>query len=265
MIKLLLPLFCLTILYGCSTKEITPQGYHPLSAAELNEEENFELCPDQAYSSCNHQFVLKKIGNTVINGDPAPTPTLKINLETDSISGYAHPYYYSAFMVKNGRKIKFKLIEFHKGKELSSYSITPQFQKMIETTRSYKLDGDNLYLFDAAGKELAEFISKSQSKLEYEWEGYCNALRSDSEGIIEKFQNGLTLGQAKSKMRTDQAINREFANNLFQKVSSTPFEEWEQIPDELADECMLGFLPPDIKMIPAFDREKNTLKNKLID
>lgn len=119
MTKLFIPLLCFTTLLGCSTKDTELlQAYQPLTAAELTEEENYELCSDSAYSLCNHLFQLKKLGSLMVDTNQAPAPTIGVDIGSESIMGYAHPYHYTASMIRDGRKVHFNSINFHKVKAI---------------------------------------------------------------------------------------------------------------------------------------------------
>ncbi|ENX37008.1 hypothetical protein [Acinetobacter courvalinii] len=266
MTKLFIPLLCFTTLFGCSTKDTELlQAYQPLTAAELTEEENYELCSDSAYSLCNHQFQLKKLGSLMVDTNQAPAPTIGVDIGSESIMGYAHPYHYTASMIRDGRKVHFNSINFHKVKAIASYSVAEEFQKVIEQTRSYSLEGEILRFYNAQGKEIAEFINKTPTLLEDEWAGYCSALGTEAEKVVERFQDGLSIGKAKSLVNTEYKINQEVTASIFEKISSKPFAQWDEIPDELMEDCKINYLPRDIAEIPRFDREKNILLSKLLN
>ncbi|WP_262767811.1 hypothetical protein [Acinetobacter courvalinii] len=148
---------------------------------------------------------------------------------------------------------------------IASYSVAEEFQKVIEQTRSYSLEGEILRFYNVQGKEIAEFINKTPTLLEDEWAGYCSALGTEAEKVVERFQDGLSIGKAKILVNTEYKINQEVTASIFEKISSKPFAQWDEIPDELVEGCKISYLPRDIAEIPRFDREKNILLSKLLN
>lgn len=88
---------------------------------------------------------------------------------------------------------------------------------------------------------------------------------TEAEKVVERFQDGLSIGKAKSLVNTEYKINQEVTASIFEKISSKPFAQWDEIPDELMEDCKINYLPRDIAEIPRFDREKNILLSKLLN